>query len=82
MHNPEYLLDNVTHKLLWDFEMQTVHLISATLPDFIIINEKKRELAELWTLLSRLTTVKLKEKEKKDKYLELARERKKKNCGA
>ena len=31
-------------------------LISTRRPDLVIINNKKRELAELWTLLSRLTT--------------------------
>ena len=29
------------HKLLWDFEIQTDHLISARRPDLIIINKKK-----------------------------------------
>ena len=29
MLNPEYILENDTHKILWDFEMQTDHLISA-----------------------------------------------------
>ena len=23
MHNPEFVLENETHKLLWDFEIQT-----------------------------------------------------------
>ena len=27
MHNPESVLENETHKLLWDFERQTNHLI-------------------------------------------------------
>ena len=55
MHNPASLLENDTHKLLSDFDIQTYHLISARRPDLIIIN-KKRELAKLWTLLFRLTT--------------------------
>ena len=47
-------------------------------PDLIIINNnKKREIAKLSTLLFRLTTIKLKECEKKDKYLDVARELKK-----
>ena len=29
MHNPESILENKTHKLLWDLEMQTEFLISA-----------------------------------------------------
>ena len=42
MHNPESILENETHKNLWDFETQTDHLISARLPDLGIANEKKR----------------------------------------
>ena len=42
MHNPESVLENDTHKLLWDFDIQTDHLISARRPDLIIINKKKK----------------------------------------
>ena len=38
MYNPESVLENVTRKFLWDFEIQTDHLISARRPDLIIIN--------------------------------------------
>ena len=55
MHDPAPVLENDTHKFLWDFDIQTDHLISARRPDLIIINKKKREIAKLWTLLSRLT---------------------------
>ncbi len=47
--------DDAMHKLLWDFNIQTDHLIPARTPDLIIINKKKREFAKLSTLLSRLT---------------------------
>ena len=50
MHNLKPVLENDTHKLLWDFDIQTDHLISAR---------------------------RLKECEKRDKYLGLAREWKK-----
>ena len=60
MHNPAPVIENDTHKLLCDFNIQTDHLISARRPDLIIINKKKkkkrRELAKLSTLLSRWTT--------------------------
>ena len=60
MHNPAPVLENDTHKLLWDFDIQTDHLISARRPDFIIINKKKkkkkRKSANLSTSLSRQTT--------------------------
>ena len=55
MHNPAPVLENGTHKLLWDFNIQTDQLIPARRPDLIIIN-KKREFAKLSTLLSRRTT--------------------------
>ena len=55
MHNPAPVLENDSHKLRWDFNIQTDHLIPARRPDLIIIN-KKRESAKLSTLLSRRTT--------------------------
>ena len=54
MHNPAPVLENDSHKLLWDFNIQTDHLIPARRPDLIII--KKRESAKLLTLLSQRTT--------------------------
>ena len=30
MHNPAPVLENVSHKLLWDFKIQTDHLIPAS----------------------------------------------------
>ena len=45
MRNPKSILENVMHKLLWDFEIQTDHLISARRPDKKTKN-KNREPAE------------------------------------
>ena len=61
MHNLAPVLENDSHKLLWDFNIQTDPIISTRRPDLIIINkkkkkEKKREFAKLLTLLSRRTT--------------------------
>ena len=68
MHNPAPILKNDTHKLLWDFDIHTDHLISTRRPDLIIINENLQN--------CRLCCPgkNLKECEKKDKYLDLARE--------
>ena len=41
MHNPVPVLENDTHKLLWDFDIHTDHLISTRRPDLIIINKKE-----------------------------------------
>ena len=57
MHNPAPVLENDSHKLLWEFNIQTDHQIPARRPDLIIINKKKKkESAKLSTLLSRWTT--------------------------
>ncbi len=82
MHNPAPLLENNTHKLLWDFDIQTDHLISARRPDLIIVNNKKQKKKErICKIVDFAVTadnrIKLKECEKKDKYLDLARELKK-----
>ena len=53
MHKPDFVLENETYKMLWDFEIQTDHLISARHLDLVVVNKKKkkkREPAELWTL--------------------------------
>ena len=77
MHNPESVLENETHKLLWDFEIQTDHQISARRQDLIIIKKKKRTCRIVDFAVPVDPRVKLKECEKRDKYLDLARELKK-----
>ena len=77
MHNPAPVLENDTHKLLWDFNIQTDHLISARRPDLIIINKKKRICKIVDFAVPVDYRINLKECEKKDKYLDLARELKK-----
>ena len=42
MHNPVFVLDNDTHKLLWDFDTPTDHQISVRRTNFIMIHKKKR----------------------------------------
>ena len=43
MHNPEFVLENETHKLLSDFDIQIDHLISARRPDLVVSNNNKKE---------------------------------------
>ena len=43
MHNPESVVKNETHEVLWDFEIQTDHPISARRPDLVLVNNKKKE---------------------------------------
>ena len=72
MHNPVPVLENSTHKFLWDFDVHTDHLIFARRPDLIIINKKIIDFA-----VPADHRINLKECEKKDKYLDLAGELKK-----
>ena len=64
----------MTHKLLWDFNIQTDHLIPARRRDLIIINKKKRicKIVDFTALADHI--INLKERAKKDKYFDLARE--------
>ena len=81
MHNPASVPENDTHKLLWDFEIQTGHLISARQPDLIIIMNKKEKIYRIVDFAAPADhRVKLKEYEKRDKYVDLARELKKIIC--
>ena len=41
MHNPKSVRKNETHIIIWDFQIQTDHIISARRPDLVIINKKK-----------------------------------------
>ena len=77
MYYPESAQENDTHKLLWDFDIQTDPLISARRPDLIIINKKKRTCKIVDFTVPVDYRIKLKESEKKEKYLNLARELKK-----
>ena len=81
MHNPAPVLKNDAHKLLWDFNIQTDHLIPARRPDLIIIKKKKKKKKRTCKIVDFAVPadhkIKLKECEKKDKNLDLARELKK-----
>ena len=40
MHKPESALENETHRILWDFEIQIDQLILTRRPNIAMINEK------------------------------------------
>ena len=77
MHNTGPVLENDTHKHLWDFDVHTDHLISTRSPDLMMMNKKKRICKIVDCTVPAAHRIKLKECEKKDKYLDLARELKK-----
>ena len=69
MYNPGPVLENVIHKLLWDFNIQTDHLILARRPDLIIIKKKKKRTCKIVDFaIPADHRIKLKECEQKHKY--------------
>ena len=78
MHKPAPVLENDTHKLLWDFDIHTDHLISDRRPDLKIINKIKKGTCKIVDFAVPADhRIKVKEYEKKDKYLDLDRKLKK-----
>ena len=77
MHNSVPVLENDTHKLQWDFDIQTDHLISARRPDLILINNTKKICKIVDFAVPADHSIKLKECEKRDKFIDLASELKK-----
>ena len=74
MHNPTSVLEN---DKIWDFQIQMDYLISARRPDIIIIDKKEGTCRIVDFAVPTDHRAELKEWEKKDNYLELARELKK-----
>ena len=71
MHNPESVLKNEMHRLLWEFDTEIGHIISAKQPDWMIVKKKKHLPNGGLCCLSR---VKIKEGDNMDKYMTLVRE--------
>ena len=70
MHNPAFVLENDTHKLLWNFDMETDYLIFVRRPDLIIINNNNNKKTRIFKIVDFAVPadhrIKLKECEKKD----------------
>ena len=81
MHDPESDIENETHELRWNFEIQTYHLISASGANLIIVKKKKKKKKRnYWIVVFAVPAevrINLKESEKNNKYLDPAREQKK-----
>ena len=66
-----HIQENEIHKILWDFGIETDHLIPARRPDLVIVSKKKRTL-DMDFAVSADNRVTLKGNENRDKYLDLA----------
>ena len=75
MHTPTSVLENDTHKLLWNFDILTYRLISARRPDHIIINKsKKKRICKIMDFVAQAEHRILLKEIEKDKFVDLARE--------
>ena len=75
MYTTQYLSWRMTHtNSSGIFDIQKDHLISVRQPDLIIINKEKKTCKVVNFAVPADHRVKLKESEKKDKYIDLARE--------
>ena len=75
MHKLESIIENKTHKILRDFEIQTDHQIPGRISDQVLINKNQKTYHLMNFAVPADHGVKIKENEKRDKYL--ARELKK-----
>ena len=71
--NPAPVLENDTHKLQWDFNIHTDHLIPVRRPGNTIFNKKKRICKIIDFAVPADHRINLKECEKKNMYLDLGR---------
>ena len=42
MYKAESVMENLTHKIQWDFEIQKDYFIPVRKPDLVIVNKKKK----------------------------------------
>ena len=78
IHKPQSFPGNEVHTILLDFQAQTDHPISARRPDLLLIEKTERTCYLENFAVSSDRGAKIKESENIDKYLNLARELKKK----
>ena len=77
MHKPKSVVEIGIHKILWYFEKQTDPLISTWKTGLVLIN-KKAIYRHIDFTISEEHEVKINQREKINKYLDLAKELKKK----
>ncbi len=76
MYKPESVLENEIHKIPWNTEIQTSHTILTRRPDLVLIKKKRTCHSEAFAV-STAHRVKMQESKNIEKYVHLARERKK-----
>ena len=73
-HEPESVLGNEDYKILWDFSIQTDHVIKARRPDLVAVDKKERSCKIIDFAVPGDSRIEEKEKDKIEKYQDLGRE--------
>ena len=73
-HEPESVLENEDYKILWDFSIQTDHVIEAQRPDLVVVDKKVRSCKIIDFVVPGDSMIEEKEKVKIGKYQDLGRE--------
>ena len=70
-HEPEKVLENEDHKILWDFSIQTDHVIEPRRLDLVVVDKKEKICKIIDFAVPRDSRIEEKEKDKIEKYQDL-----------
>ena len=73
-HKPESVLENEDYKILWDFSIQTDHVIEFRRPDLVVVDKKEKSCKIINFAVPGDSRIEEKEKDKIEWYQELGRE--------
>ena len=73
-HEPRSILENEDYNILYDFSIQTDHVIEARRPDLVVVDKKERSCKVIDFAVPGDTRIEEKEKDRKGKYQDLGRE--------
>ena len=76
-HSPQPVMENTNYKILWDFSIQTDHILQARRPDLVFIDKKNKLCKIIDVAIPGDSRIESKEREKVEKYQDLAREMRK-----
>ena len=73
-HEPKSVLENEDYKILWDFSIQTKHVIEARRPDLVVVDKKEKICKIIDFAVPGDSRIEEKEKDKIEKHQDLGRE--------
>ena len=73
-HEPENVLESEDYKILWDFSIQTNHVIEARRVDLVVVDKKERSCKIIDFAVPADSRIEEQEKDKIEKYQDLGRE--------